>query len=117
MAVYLQTSFITVSADSAMSQSKFAAIPCNLHKAQEKSRMQVSIGFGFPSQWLIIGRESFKPITERSNCRRVITFDNHLKTSPEKIGFPSGISMHGGAILQRNPDRIGMLLENRRLGS
>ena len=116
MAVYLQTSFITVSADSAKSQSKFAAIPCNLHKAQEKSRMQVSIGFGFPSQWLIIGRESFKPITERSNLPSC----NYFRQSFKNLARENWISqwhLHGGAILQRNPDGIGMLLENRRLGS
>ena len=61
--------------------SKFVAIPCKMHKVRENSRKQVSIGFGFPSQWLIIGRKSFKPITKRSNRHRVITFDNHLKTS------------------------------------
>ena len=64
-----------------MNQSKFVAIPCNLLKAREKSRMQVAIGFGFPSHWLINLRDIFKPITKRSNCNRVITFDSHVKTA------------------------------------
>ena len=40
-----------------MNQSKFVAIPYNLLKAREKSRVQVAIGFGFFSHWLIIWRE------------------------------------------------------------
>ena len=39
------------------------------------------IGFGFASHWLKIWRESFKPITERSNRNHVTTFDSHLKTA------------------------------------
>ena len=58
-----------------MNQSEFVAIPCNLLKAREKSCAQVAIGFGYPSHWLIKWREIFKPITERSNCNRVIPFD------------------------------------------
>ena len=40
-----------------MNQFKFIAIPCNLLKAREKSRVQVAIGFGFSSHWLINWRE------------------------------------------------------------
>ena len=43
--------------------------------------MQVAIGFGFPSHWLINWREIFKPITNRSNCNRVFTFYSYLKTA------------------------------------
>ena len=64
-----------------MNQSKFVAILCNLHKAREKSRVQVAIGFGFPSHWLINWRDIFKPITKRANCIRIITFDSHFKTA------------------------------------
>ena len=61
-------------------------------KARKKSRMQVdAIGFGFPSHWLINWREIFKPITKRSNCNRVITFDSHLKTALPDV--PRGIGL------------------------
>ena len=65
-------------ADSAMNQSQFLAITC---KAREKSRVHGAIGFGFASHWLKNWRESFKPITKRSNRNHVITFDSHLKTA------------------------------------
>ena len=48
-------------------------IQCNLLKAREKSRVQIVIGF--PSYKLIHWREIFNPITKRSNCNRVISFD------------------------------------------
>ena len=44
-----------------------------------KSRVHGAIGFGF--DWLKNWRESFKPITKRSNRNHVITFDSHLKTA------------------------------------
>ena len=65
---------ITTVADSAMDQSQFLAITCNSLKAQEKSRVQGAIAFGFASHWLKNWRESFKPITKRSNR-------DHLKTA------------------------------------
>ena len=40
-----------------------------------------AIGFGFASHWLKNCRESFKPITKRSNRNQIITFDSHLKTA------------------------------------
>ena len=72
---------ITTGAGSAMNQSQFLAITCNSFKAREKSWVQVAIGFGFgfDSHWLKNWRESFKPITKRSNRNPVITFDSHLK--------------------------------------
>ena len=70
---------ITTGADSAMNQSQFLAITCNSLEAREKSRVHGAIGFGFASHWLENWRESFKPITKRSNRHHVITFDSHLK--------------------------------------
>ena len=74
---------ITTGADSAMNQSQFLAIICNSLKAWEKSRVHgaIGFGFGFASNWLKNRRESFKPITKRSNRNHVITFDSHLKTA------------------------------------
>ena len=67
--------------NSAMNQSEFLAITCNSLEAREKSRVRGAIGFGFASDWLKNWRESFKPITKRSNRNHVITFDSHLKTA------------------------------------
>ena len=72
---------ITTGVDSVMNQSQFLAITCNSLKAREKSRVHGTIGFGFNSHWLKNWRESFKPITKRSNPNHVITFDSHLKTA------------------------------------
>ena len=72
---------ITTGAGSAMNQSQFLAIICNWLQAREKSRVHGAIGFGFASHWLKNWRESFKPITKRSNRDHVITFDSHLKTA------------------------------------
>ena len=75
---------ITTGADSVMNQSQFLTITCNSLKAREKSRVQGAIAFGFASHWLENWRESFKPITKRSNRSNVITFDSHLKTALKK---------------------------------
>ena len=72
---------ITIGTNSAMNQSQFLAITCNSLEAREKSRVQAAIGFGFASHWLKNWRDSFKPITKRSNRNHVITFDGHLKTT------------------------------------
>ena len=72
---------ITTGADSATNQSQFLEITCNTLKAREKSRLHGAIGFGFASHWLKNWRESFKPITKRSNRNYIITFDSHLKTA------------------------------------
>ena len=72
---------ITAGANSAMNQSEFLAIICNLLKAREKSRVHGAIGFDFASHWLKNWRESFKPIIKRSNRNHVITFYSHLKTA------------------------------------
>ena len=72
---------ITTGADSATNQSQFLEITCNTLKAREKSRVHGAIDFGFASHWLKNWRESFKPITKRSNRNYIITFDSHLKTA------------------------------------
>ena len=64
-----------------MNQSQFLAITCNSLEAREKSRVHGVIGFGFDSHWLKNWRESYKPITKRSNRNYVITFDSHSKTA------------------------------------
>ena len=72
---------ITAGAGSAMNQSQFLAVTCNSLEAREKSRVHGTIGFAFASHWLKNWHESFNPITKRSNCNHVITFDSHLKTA------------------------------------
>ena len=72
---------ITTGTNSAMNQSEFLLITSNSLKGREKSRVHGAIGFGFASHWLKNWRESFKPITKRSNRNHVITFDSHLKTA------------------------------------
>ena len=72
---------ITTGAASEMNQSQFLAITCNSLKGREKSRVHGAIGFGFASHWLKNWRESFEPITKRSNRNHVVTFDSHLKTA------------------------------------
>ena len=73
---------ITARANRAMNQSKIAAIPRSLLKAREKSRVQVTVGFGFPSHWLINWRDIFKPITTRSNCKSRDYFWQSLENCP-----------------------------------
>ena len=70
---------ITTGAGSAMNQSQFLAITCNSLEAQVKSCVHGVIGFA--SHWLKNWRESFEPITNRSNRNHVIIFDSHLKTA------------------------------------
>ena len=72
---------ITTGTNGAMNQSQFLAITCNSLEAREKSRVQGGIGFVYASHWLKNWRESFKPITKRSNHNHVISFDSHLKTA------------------------------------
>ena len=72
---------ITTGAGSAMNQSQFLAIICNLLEVREKSRVHGTIGVGFASHWLKNWCESFKPITKCSNRNHIITFDSHLKTA------------------------------------
>ena len=49
---------ITTGTNSVMNQSQFLAITCNSLEAQEKSRVQRAIGFGFASRWLKNWRDS-----------------------------------------------------------
>ena len=72
---------ITKGTNSSMNQSQLLAITCNSPEARGKSRVHGAIGFGFASHWLKNWRESFKPITKRSNRNHVITFHSRLKTA------------------------------------
>ena len=72
---------ITTGAASEMNQSQFLEIIYISLKAREKSRVNGAIGFGFASHWLKKLRESFGPITKRSNHNHVTTFYSHLKTA------------------------------------
>ena len=63
------------------SRQRNEPITCDSPVGREKSRVHGAIGFGFDSHWLKNWRESFKPITKRSNRNHVITFDSHLKTA------------------------------------
>ena len=72
---------ITTAEGSAMNQLQFLAIICNSLEGREKSRVRGAIGFGFDSRWLKNWRDSFQPITKRSNRNHVITLDSHLKTA------------------------------------
>ena len=45
------------------------------------------LDFGFAFHWQKNWRESFKPITKRSNRNHVITFDSHLKTALSDENF------------------------------
>ena len=76
---------ITTGADSAMNQSQFLAITSNSLKVREESRVHGAIGFDFASYWLKNWRDSFKPITKRSNRNHVIIFDSHLKTALRQL--------------------------------
>ena len=72
---------ITTGTNSAMNQSQFLAITCNSPEAGEKSLVHDAIRFGFDTHWLKNWRDSFKPITKRSNRNHVMSFDSHLKTA------------------------------------
>ena len=72
---------ITTETNSAMNQSQFLAITCNSLEAREKSRVRGAIGFGFDSHWLKNWRDSFKPITKRSNRNQM---GMSIKPSPKK---------------------------------
>ena len=87
---------ITTGADSATNQSQFLEITCNTLKAREKSRVHgaIGFGFGFASHWLKNWRQSFKPITKRSNRNYIITFDSHLKTALSTYSFVYHYSEH-----------------------
>ena len=77
----------TRGANSAMNQSEFLVITCNLFKGREKSRVQGAIGFAFPAHWLKNQREIFKPITKRSNRNRVISLKQAFENSSKYKWF------------------------------
>ena len=64
-----------------MNQAQFLAISSNSLQAREQSHGHDAIGFGFGSHWLNNWRESFTPITKRSNCNHVVTFDHRLSSA------------------------------------
>ena len=82
---------ITTGTNSSMNQSEFLTIICNSPEARVNSRLHVAIGFGFASDWLKNWRESFKPITKRSNRNHVITFNSHLKTAVTPVDLNNQI--------------------------
>ena len=98
---------ITTGTNSSMNQSQFLAITGN-SPAQEKSRVHGAIGFGFASHWLKTWRESFKPITKRSNRNHVITFDSYLKTALKVRLWRS--AWHGS---QRFVKNVGVVVSAR----
>ena len=114
---------ITTGADSAMNQSQFLAITCNSLEAREKSRVHGAIGFGFDSHWLKNWRDSFKPVTKRSNRNYVITFDSHLKTAligsrhsdacsiQIEIFASFNTNRHGGRTCWSLAGRFGVVME------
>ncbi len=68
--------------DNPVNQSKLEANACSRHEARENVREQVTVGFGFTSDWLRKWREFFKPITVRSNAnlkQMWITLDTQVK--------------------------------------
>ena len=74
--------------DNPVNQSKLEANTCSRHDAREDVHEQVTIGFGFTSDWLRNWREIFKPITERGNTKPKqtrVTFDTQLKTTLYQI--------------------------------
>ena len=71
---------ITAIANSAMNQSEFLAITCDLLEARAKSHLQGAVGFGFAHS-LISLVEIFMEFANRSYRNRVINFDGHLKTA------------------------------------
>ena len=103
---------ITTGANSAMNQSQFLAITRNSHKAREKSRVHSAIGFGSVSHWFKNWRETFKPITKRSNRNHVITFDSHLKTALKvvkkisKVLYAIPLSVTGNTWARGNSDEL-----------
>ena len=82
---------VTTGAGSAINQSQFLAIICNSLKAQKESRIHGAIGFRLASHWFKNWHESLKPITRRSNCNHVITFDSHVQNA---LKVARSVSMH-----------------------
>ncbi len=69
-----------------MSQSKLKANTCSWYEARENVRERVTIGFGLTPDWPRKSRESFKPITKRSNAKPTqFTFDTQVKTALLKL--------------------------------
>ena len=90
---------IITGTNSTMNQSQFLAITCDSLEAREKLRVRGAIGFGFDSHWLKNWRESFKPITKRSNRNHVISFDSHLKTALLELNYHGKMVCGKGGVL------------------
>ena len=71
---------ITKNTDNTVNQSKFEVISCSWRKARENACERVTIAFGFTSDWMKKWRESFKPITKRSN--RKTNYFSTIKWKP-----------------------------------
>ena len=54
-----------------------------LHETQANLRDQVTIGFGFTSDWLRKWRKFFRPITERRNAKPIKVNANYFRHSSE----------------------------------
>ena len=104
---------ITTGAGRAMNQSQFLTITCNSLLAREKSRVHGAIGFGFAFHGLKNWRESFKPITKRSNRNHVITFDSHLKPALKR----ERVAIHSWREIERvtSQQLIGYLKHARKI--
>ena len=76
---------ITTGTNSGMNQSQFLAITCNSLEAREKSRVHGALGFGFASHWLKNWRDSFKPITKRSNRKSRDYFRHSFENSSNSV--------------------------------
>lgn len=105
----------TREANCARNQSEFQAMTRNLFKAQEKSRAQGAIGFGFC--FSLIEKQAgvfLKAISKSGNHNRVISFDSHLKTLRTHLTqpFPFHIltlanhSLSGTGVLEDRAGRI-----------
>lgn len=67
-----------------MNQSEFEAITCNRRKARKNVRVQVAIGFSFPSRWL-----------KRGNCIGLCVPRNpEIYRSKREFALETADSMH-----------------------
>ena len=71
-----------------MNQSELEVNTCSRRQARENACRQVTIGFGFTSDWSISGERFFSKsqsvaMQNQSNCQ--ITFDTQLKTALTEV--------------------------------
>ena len=60
---------ITTDANNPMDQSKLEANTCSRRQARENVGEQITVGFGFTSDWSKKWREIFQSITKCSNAK------------------------------------------------